>query len=298
LQTSVSNDIREALSRQAVGAMDLWRRYIRNRPAVLGLLLLAGFMLIAIFAQNITRFDPLSTRVGPILQPPGGEYWFGTDDRGRDVFSGVIYGTRVSFLVGLAAVFGSTIIGVILGSIAGYAGGGIDDVLMRFTETVMIIPTFVLALLLVAIFGSSIWNIALVITVLSWPWAARLVRAEFLTLKGREFVEASKAIGSSDWFIIFREILPNAMTSIIVNASLQVANAIIIEAGLSFLGLGDPNVISWGKMMYDARDYLRFAPWTSLIPGAAIFMLVLCFNLVGDGLNDALNPRLKEVRPK
>jgi peptide/nickel transport system permease protein len=286
------------LSREAVDAKEFWRRYSRNRGAVLGVLLLLGFGFTAIFANIITRFDPLSTRVGPMASPPGEEYWFGTDDLGRDVFSGVVYGTRVSYLVGLAAALGSSVIGVIVGAIAGYRGGRVDDLLMRFTESVMMIPTFVLALLLVAIFGSSIWNIVVVITMLSWPWAARLVRVEFLSLKGREFVEAAKAIGSSDWFIIFREILPNAMMPVIVNASLQVAYAILIEAGLSFLGLGDPNVISWGRMMYDSRELLRFAPWTSLIPGGAVFFMVLSFNLVGDGLNDATNPRLKEGRAK
>jgi len=294
LEGSTFSEIHETLLRHAVNSKELWHRYVRSKPAVVGLFLLVGF----VFAGSISGFDPLRTGVGPILQPPGRDYWFGTDDSGRDVFSGVMYGTRVAFLVGLAAVLGSTIIGVIIGSIAGFAGGRVDDLLMRFTETVMIIPTFVLALLLVAIFGSSIWNIVVVITVLSWSWAARLVRAEFLTLKGREYVEASKAVGSSNWFIIFREILPNAMTSVIVNASLQIANAVLIEAGLSFLGLGDANVVSWGKMMYDAREVIRFAPWTSLIPGAAIFIMVLSFNLVGDGLNDALNPRLKETRAK
>lgn len=285
---------RAELSRHTVMVIEFWRRYKKNKAAVLGLLLLVIFIIGASFAGNIAKYEPLRTRVGPLLQPPGSDYWFGTDDRGKDVFSEVVYGTRTSMLVGAAAALGVTIIGVLVGTVSGYLGGRVDDLLMRFTEIVMIIPSFVLALVLIAIIGSSIWNIVGVIVILSWPRAARLVRADFLTLKEQQFVEASRAVGSSNLYIMLREILPNAMTSVIVNGSLQVASAILTEAGLSFLGLGDPAVTSWGKMMYESRDVFRNAPWTSIFPGGAIFLLSLAFNLVGDGISDALNPRLKE----
>ncbi len=271
---------------------DFWRKYKRNRTAVLGLIVTLVFCLIAILAPLISPFKPLSTGKDS-FHAPDSKYFMGTDDLGRDIFSGVLWGARTSIMTGLLAALTSTLIGVIIGSISGYYGGMKDVVLMRLTEFFLVIPRFFLVLMIVALFGSSIWNVIIVIGVLSWPVTARLVRAEFLSLKEKEFVESARACGSSNLSIILNHILPNASPPIIVSGSLQIARAILLEAGLSFLGLGDPNQISWGVMLYNAQRFFRHAWWTTTFPGIAIFLVVMSFNLVGDGLNDALNPKEK-----
>ena len=187
----------------------------------------------------------------------------------------------------------STVIGLTIGSIAGYFGGRADNVLMRITEMFQILPQFFLAIIVVALFGSSLWNIVFVIGILTWPVTARLLRAEFMTLKGREFVDAARALGMSDFDLITREILPNALPPIIVNASLQISGAILLEASLSFLGLGDPDAMSWGIMLHNAQEYFNRAWWMAAFPGLALFATTLALNLTGDGLNDALNPKLR-----
>jgi len=197
-------------------------------------------------------------------------------------------------MVGFMAAGTSMLIGVLVGAFSGYLGGRVDAVLMRITEFFQVIPSFFLALVLITFMGGNIWNVVLVITVLSWPRAARLVRAQFLSIKEKEFVEAAYAVGESTGYIIFGEILPNALPPAIVNSSLEVGRAIIVEAALSFIGLGDPNKMSWGYMLRNAQDYLRMAWWMAFFPGLCIFLLVTALNLVGDGLNDVLNPRLKE----
>jgi peptide/nickel transport system permease protein len=270
----------------------LWKHFRRNRAAVVGLALVLGFVLLAALAPRLAPFAPLSMGKDS-FRPPDTTYRMGTDDVGRDLLSGVLWGTRVSLLVGLLAASTSTLIGVVVGSLAGYYRGLTDDLLMRLTEFFLVIPRFFLVLIIVALFGSSIWNIILVIGVLSWPVTARLVRAEFLSLREKEFVEAVRAMGVPDLRIILRHLLPNAAPPIVVSGSLQIARAILMEAGLSFLGLGDPNQASWGVMLYNAQRFLRHAWWTAAFPGLAIFLLVMGFNLVGDGLNDALNPRQK-----
>jgi peptide/nickel transport system permease protein len=210
------------------------------------------------------------------------------------MLSGIIYGARVSLVVGLAAAITSAAIGVVIGSISGFFGGWVDSFLMRLTELFTIIPRFFLAVVMVALFGNSIGWLIFVIGILSWPNIARVVRGEFLSLREREFVEAARALGFGNGHIIFSEILPNTISAVTVLASLQVAQAILLEAGLSFFGLGDPNLTSWGKLLNDSQRFLRQAWWMSVFPGTAILLSVLGFNLVGDGLNDALNPRLKE----
>lgn len=272
--------------------LNFWKKYKRNKAAVFGLLIVLFFILLAIISPVISTFKPLTTGNDSFFKP-GSKYLMGTDDLGRDIFSGVLYGSRVSIVVGLLAALTSTLIGILIGSLSGYYGGLIDDLLMRLTEFFQVIPRFFLALVIIALFGSSIWNIIIVIGILSWPITARLVRVEFLSLKEREFIEGAKAIGVSDLKIILRHILPNATPPIIVSGSLQIARAILLEAGLSFLGLGDPNQISWGVMLYNAQRFLRHAWWTATFPGIAIFLVVLGFNLMGDGLNDALNPKQK-----
>lgn len=230
---------------------------------------------------------------GP-LAPPGRAHLFGTDDLGRDIWTGVLHGARVSLLVGVLAAATSALIGVLVGSVAGFYGGRLGDVLMRATEFFLVIPTFLLALVLVAVSRPSIWNIIFTLGILGWPSTARLARAEFLSLREREFVMAARAMGVYPVRILFRHILPNAAPPLIVNSSLGVATAILVEAGLSFLGLGDPNLFSWGLMLRNSREFLRMAWWMPTFPGLAIFVTVLSLNLVGDGLNDALNPRLRQ----
>jgi peptide/nickel transport system permease protein len=216
----------------------------------------------------------------------------GTDALGRDVFAGLIYGARVSLLVGLVSTTVALTIGVPVGAIAGYFGGKVDDALMRFTEFFQTIPSFPLAIVLVAILQPSIYSIVGSIAIVSWPPVARLVRGEVLSLRTREYVQAAIVTGQSNTWIISREILPNALSPVIVLASLMVANAILLESSLSFLGLGDPNLMSWGYMVGAGRTVIRQAWWITVFPGIAILISVLGMNLIGEGLNDALNPRL------
>jgi peptide/nickel transport system permease protein len=216
----------------------------------------------------------------------------GTDALGRDVFAGIIFGARVSLLVGLVSTLAALAVGVPLGAIAGYFGGRIDDALMRFTEFFQTIPSFALAIVLVAILQPSIYSIVASIAIVSWPPVARLVRGEVLSLRTREYVQAAIVTGQTNGWIIWREILPNALSPVIVLASLMVATAILLESSLSFLGLGDPNLISWGYMVGAGRTVIRQAWWITVFPGIAILISVLGLNLIGEGLNDALNPRL------
>lgn len=271
-----------------------WRRFRRNRAAVVGLFLATAFVIVGIVAPIIAPFDPLSTHTGEPFSLPNAENYMGTDDLGRDIFSGVVYGIRFSMLVGVLAATTSALIGTTIGAISGYFGGWLDDILMRLTELFLIIPKLFLALVIVALFGTSLWIIILVIGLLSWPPIARVVRAEFLALREQEFVEAAHALGASDLDIAFSEILPNTSHVILIAASLQIPAAILLEAGLSFLGLGDPLTRSLGLMLNDAFSLLRRAWWTAVFPGLAISLISLGFNMTGDGLNDALNPRLKD----
>lgn len=267
-----------------------WRIFSRNRVSVLGSIILAILTLVAIFGNFIVPFDPDRIGVGPTMVAPGKAFWMGTDELGRDVFSRVVAGTRVSLLVGICAALVATGLGILVGSIAGFLGGFFDDVLMRVTEIFQVIPRFFLAIMLVAFFGAHILNIILAISVLSWPEIARLVRAEFLSLKSRQYVDAARVAGASAATLIFIEILPNTLGPVIVNATLQVGQAMLLEAGLSYLGLGDPNQVSLGLMLNQAQQIMRSAWWTTAFPGMVIFLAVLSLNLVGDGLNDVLNP--------
>jgi len=269
-----------------------WRRFSRSRSAVLGLGVVFFFTLVTLVATWVAPHDPTALIAQPFISP-GPRYPLGTDNLGRDVLSGVVYGARVSLAVGFLAAATSTLIGVIVGAISGYLGGVTDALLMRLTELFQVLPRFFLALLVVALAGPGIGKIVFVIAILSWPPMARLVRAEFLSLREREFVEAARALGVATPTIIFRDILPNALPSVIVAGSLDIAQAILLEAGLSFFGLGDPNLTSWGGMLNNALAFLRTAWWMPTFPGLGIFLTVLGFNLLGDGLNDALNPRLR-----
>ena len=275
---------------------DFWRRFRRNIGAVVGLVILAIVGLTAILAPVIFPFSPWEMRGVPFMPPGEMGFLLGSDSLGRDVAAGIAHGTLVSLLVGGVSTAVSLAIGITLGAVAGYAGGRVDDAVMRFTEFFQTIPSFVLAVVLVAIFTPSIASIVVAIAIVSWPPVTRVVRAEFLSLRSREFVQAAEVLGRSRAAIMLTEILPNALSPIIVLSSLMVATAILLESALSFLGLGDPNLMSWGFMIGAGRSVIRLAWWMSVFPGIAIFLTVLALNLVGEGLNDALNPRLARRR--
>jgi len=273
----------------------LWRRFHRNRAAVLGLVIFVIVVLMAMLADIVTPGDPLRLAGTPLAAPLSvAENPWGTDQLGRDIMSGIFHGARISLAIGVVATIISIVIGIVIGAVAGYFGGRVDGALMRVTEAFQTIPSFVLLLTLVAIFGSSIENIVIAIGVVSWTAPARMVRAEFMSLRKREFVDAARNLGVSDISIIFREILPNALPPVIVFASVVMATAILMESALAFLGLGDPNYASWGNMIGQGRAVLRTAWFCSVIPGLAILLTVLSFSLMGEGLNDALNPRQKK----
>jgi peptide/nickel transport system permease protein len=274
--------------------MNFWKLYRRNRSAVLGLVILSTIILMAASAALFFPDDPFKLAGKPMSGPGENGFLLGSDTLGRDVASGIAHGAKTSLLIGGLATAVAVLLGVVLGSLAGYFGGWIDDILMRVTEMFQTIPSFVFAILIVAIMKPSINSIVIAIAVVSWPAVARLVRGEFIAMRNREFVQACHIVGMSDIRIILREILPNCLSPIIVAGSLMVATAILIESGLSFLGLGDPNIISWGFQIGAGRTVLRSAWWVCTFPGIAILLTVLAINLVGEGLNDALNPRLRE----
>ena len=273
---------------------EFWTRYRRNRAAVLGLGILFTILFMAATAHLFYPEDPFRLVGRPLSGPFENGFLLGSDSLGRDVASGIVHGAKTSLLIGLIATLVSIFIGIFFGAFAGYFGGRVDDLLMRITEIFQTIPSFIFAILLVAIMKPSIFSIVIAIAVVSWPGVARLVRGEFLSLKNREFVQACHTIGMSDLRVILREILPNCLSPIIVIGSLMVATAILIESGLAFLGLGDPNIMSWGFQIGAGRTMLRSAWWVCTFPGIAILITVLAINLIGEGLNDALNPRLKE----
>lgn len=271
-----------------------WDRYSKNKSAVFGLIILFLVILMAVIANWIYPDDPFRLAGKPMSSPGTNGFLLGSDTLGRDVAAGIAHGAKTSILIGLLATIAAVFIGIIFGALAGYYGGVIDDALMRVTEIFQTIPSFVFAILLVAIMKPSIESIVIAITVVSWPAVARLVRGEFMSLKNREFVQACHTLGMNDSRIMMREILPNCLSPVIVIGSLMVATAILIESGLAFLGLGDPNIMSWGFQIGAGRTMLRSAWWVCTFPGIAILITVLAINLVGEGLNDAFNPRLRE----
>lgn len=266
-------------------------RLLRQPAGVAGTLMLVAILLVAFCAPWMYPGDPWAMVADPSLPPFSPGHLFGTDMLGRDVAAGVAHGARVSLLIGIVATAVAVVVGTALGAISGYYGGRVDDLVMRFTEIFQTIPGFLLALLMVAIFGPSMYSIVGAIGVISWPSVARLVRAEFLSLRTRDFVKAAVLGGQSDLRIVFRQILPNTLSPIVVAASLMMATAILLESAISFLGLGDRSMISWGFMIGAGRTTLLQSWWLSAIPGGAIFITVLGLNFVGDALNQALSPR-------
>jgi peptide/nickel transport system permease protein len=274
--------------------MSFFRRYAQNIGALIGLAILAVVVFVALAAPILYPGSPWQGVAEPLLSPfEDPAYPLGTDLLGRDIAAGIAYGARVSLLIGIISTAVAVVIGVAIGALAGFYGGRVDDMLMRFTEFFQTIPAFAMAVVLVAIFSPNITSITLAIAVVSWPPVARLVRGEFLSLRSREFVQAAVVVGQTGPRIMATQILPNAISPIIVTASLMVATAILTESSLSFLGLGDRNMMSWGFMIGAARTMLREAWWLSVFPGLAILITVLAINLIGEGLNDAMNPHLR-----
>ena len=272
----------------------LWTLFRRHRLGVAGLMVMVVLVIVAIAAPLLAPFDPNQVSLSAYREGPSSAHWLGTDAQGRDVLSRIIYASRISLSVGLVAVAIYVVIGTMLGGIAGYFGGWVDSIIMRLADVVLSFPSIIVIITVVSILGPSIFNVMLVIGLLGWPPIARLVRGEFLTLRGRDFVVASQSVGASSPRIIFRHILPNATTPIIVNATFGVAQAILLEAGLSFLGLGvQPPTASWGNILNAAQSVtiLEEMPWLWLPPGAMIVISVLAINFLGDGLRDALDPR-------
>jgi peptide/nickel transport system permease protein len=271
-----------------------WKRFKKNKLALTGAILVFGLLVIAILAPFVSPYDPNIINMDDVLQAPGSRHILGTDDLGRDILSRMIYGTRISLSVGFVAIAIATIIGIILGSLAGYYGKLIDSLIMRLVDIMLSVPTFFLLLTIIAIVGPSIWIVMFVIGLTGWMSIARLVRAEFLTLKEREFVLAARSIGASDARIIFKHILPNAMSPVYVSFILGVAGAILMESGLSFLGFGvQPPVPSWGNILTAGREYMEVAWWLIFFPGLAILITCLSYYILGEGIRQALDPKLK-----
>jgi len=268
---------------------------MRNRLAVIGGTLVALVFVLSIFAPLIAPYNPSTIDIKNILVGPGFSHWLGTDDLGRDVLSRMLWGGRISLEVGFVAVGIATLIGIILGSLAGFYGGWIDSLIMRAVDIMLSIPTIFLILAVIAILEPSIINIMIIIGLTSWMEPARLIRAEFITLKEREFVIAAHAIGATDSRIIMKHVLPNGLSPILVSATMGIGGAILIESGLSFLGLGvQPPTPSWGSLLSAGKDNIEIAWWLSAFPGLAILITVLGYNLLGEGIRDALDPRQRE----
>ncbi len=274
----------------------VWYQFQRSKLAVAALFLVLFLILIAVAAPFLAPFSPESYDLDQILIAPNAMHWLGTDDLGRDVFSRMLFGARVSLSVGFVAVSIYVVIGIILGALAGYYGGWIDMIISRGIEVMLCFPTFFLILAVLAFVGPSIYNIMIVIGVTQWTGIARLVRGEFLKFRNREFVLGARQIGAGDFRILFKYLLPNALAPVLVSASFGVASAILTESALSFLGFGvPPQVPSWGAILSQAQSFMDTAWWLTLAPGLAIFITITAYNLVGEGLRDAIDPRLKNL---
>ncbi|CEA03288.1 peptide ABC transporter permease [Lysinibacillus sp. BF-4] len=273
---------------------DGWRSFKKNKIALIGASIVLFFVTLAIFGPIVAPQGINEQMLTNKLQAPSAEHWFGTDDLGRDVYSRVILGARISLLVGFLSVVASAIIGSLLGIIAGYYGRWVDTVISRLFDILLAFPSILLAIAIVAVLGPSLQNALIAIAIINVPNFGRLIRSRVLSIKEEEYITAAKAIGMSDMRILFSHILPNSMTPVIVQGTLAIATAIIEAAALGFLGLGaQPPQPEWGKMLADARSYFITAPWTMIFPGLSIMLVVLGFNLMGDGLRDAFDPKMK-----
>jgi len=274
--------------------VEAMRMFLRNPAAIAGMVMLLAVLLVAIAGPWLYPADPFEIKAAPLTPPFSEEAWLGSDYLGRDVLTALIYGGRATLLVGAVAALLSVLIGITLGAFAGYYGGKVDAALMKLTEFFQVLPALLFAMVVVTLFSPTLVTVTLAIGIVSWTGTARLTRAEFMKYRGLEFVRAERAIGARDARIIWKVILPNALPPLVVSATLAIGAAILFEAGLSFLGLGDPNQMSWGLMIGSSRQYVLSCWWAVAFPGAAIFITVLAVSLIGDGLNDALNPKLRE----
>lgn len=276
-------------------AREAWHMFLRNRSAIVGMALLFLVVLVTLLGPFIYAVDPFAIVWAPFT-PPGEAMaaLLGTDYLGRDVLAGIIHGGAATLAVGASAALITVVIGVTMGGIAGFYGGFVDEVLMRITEFFQVLPPLLFAMVLVSLFSPTLPTVAMAIGVVSWTQTARLTRAEFLKIRQLEYVAAARSIGARNPRIMWRVILPNALPPLIVSATLIIGVAILFEAGLSFLGLSDPNIMSWGFMIGSSREYILDSWWAVTLPGVAIFVTVLSVSLIGDGLNDALNPKLRE----
>ena len=282
------------MPRETSPAKRALRRLMRRRGAMLGLVMVVFFVLLAVFASSIAPYDPIATSWSAVRKAPSAQYLFGTDEIGRDVLSRVVWGARASLMAGLVSVSISMALGVPIGLLAGYVGGWTDSLISRFTDAMLAVPFLILAIALAAFLGPSLSNAMMAIGVSATPVFIRLTRAQVLVVKVEDFVEAARAVGNPHWRIALRHILPNVLPPLIVQSTLAIAAAIIAEASLSFLGLGQqPPAPSWGSMLNTAKNYVDNSPWMAIWPGLSIFLLVLSFNLLGDGLRDALDPKHK-----
>ncbi len=271
------------------------KELFKNKIALAGFIFIAMILIFAIFAPFIANHDPSAIDVGSVLAPPSKAHIFGTDTLGRDIFSRIVYGSRISLSIGFIAVGIAVLIGIFLGSIAGYYGGKIDSAIMRFVDIMLCFPTFFLILAVIAILEPSIFNIMAVIGLTSWMGVARLIRAEILTLKERDFIAASKVMGAPDAWVILKHLIPNAIGPVLVSATLGIGGAILVESALSFLGIGvQPPTPSWGNILMDGKSTLGVAWWLVIFPGVFISLTVLAYNLLGEGLRDILEPRLEK----
>ncbi|WP_313237770.1 nickel transporter permease [Sporosarcina ureae] len=273
---------------------EAWVGFRKSKVAVVGAVIVIFFILLALFGPLVTKEGINEQLMTDRLQPPSSEYWFGTDDFGRDIFSRIIHGARISLSVGFFSVVGSIVVGSFLGIIAGYYGRWIDTIISRIFDIMLAFPSILLAIAIVSVLGPSLRNALIAIAIINVPNFGRLIRSKVLSIKEDEYITAAKAIGMKDFRILFSHILPNSMAPVIVQGTLAIATAILEAAALGFLGLGaEAPYPEWGKMLADSKDYLQNAPWTMIFPGLAIMLTVLGFNLMGDGLRDALDPKMK-----
>jgi peptide/nickel transport system permease protein len=270
------------------------QRIVENRAMLAGCLIIFLFVFTAIFTSWLSPFDPFAQSIRMRLRPPGDPHWLGTDGYGRDILSRIIWGSRISLTVGVVAVAIGATLGILVGLVAGFFGGGVDNLLMRIIDILLVLPTILLALVIVAMLGPGVFNLMIAVGIANAPRFARVIRAEVLAVKQMVFVNAASALGASSIRLMARHILPNILASILVLSTLRIAQAITTEASLSFLGLGvPPPTPTWGSMIADGRIYLRTSPWVAIIPGVMIMLIVMAFNLFGDGLRDLLDPKLR-----
>ena len=275
------------------------RQIIDNKAMLVGCILILIFTATALFSAWLSPFDPFAQNIRLRLKPPGDTHWLGTDGYGRDILSRIIWGTRISLTVGVVAVFIGASLGILVGLVSGFFGGSVDNLLMRIIDVLLVLPTVLLALVIVAMLGPGIFNLMVAVGISNAPRFARVIRAEVLAVKKMVFVDAASALGASYVRLMSRHILPNTLASILVLSTLRVAQAITTEASLSFLGLGvAPPTPTWGSMISDGRIYLRTSPWVAIVPGVMIMLIVMAFNLFGDGLRDLLDPKLRGSKAK